>query len=359
MEYTLCFIPDKLYFIYYNYYPNDKETVMMSVPGTRRYALGRIAVLALGAAAWMMGQPAAAQQFPSKPITIIVPFAAGGASDMTARLVAKKLEESLKTTVLVDNRAGANSQIGTAAVIHAEPDGHTLLLGTTSLINNVHLYSKLPYDASRGLRPVVGIVDVPVFLAVGPRMPVSDAREFIAAAKNSRGGLNFASAGAGSTLHLSSEWLKLNAGFDATHIPHRGSGPAVVALATSVVDFSMENYGPALPQMQAKRVRLLAIGGPKRFPALPDIPTFKEVGLPDVDLSSWFVLMAPAATPDAVVQKLNQHVNDILAMPEVREKLIGIGLSPLGGSPEEMQARMRQGSRKRGAIIRSAKVSVE
>jgi tripartite-type tricarboxylate transporter receptor subunit TctC len=332
---------------------------MMFGSRSRRFSAGRIAVLVLGAAGLLMSQHAAAQQFPSKPITIIVPFAAGGASDMTARLLAKKLEESLKTNVLVDNRAGANSQIGTAAVIHAEPDGHTLLLGTTSLINNVHLYSKLPYDASHGLRPVAGVVDVPVFLAVGPKMPVADAREFIAAAKKSKGGLNYASAGAGSTLHLSAEWLKLNAGFDATHIPHRGSGPAVVALATNVVDFSLENYGPALPQMQAKRVRLLAIGGPKRFPALPAIPTFKEVGLPDVDLSSWFVLMAPAATPDGVVRKLNEHVNKILAMPDVRERLVSIGLSPLGGSPEEMQARMQQDSGKWGAIIRAAKVSVE
>lgn len=301
--------------------------------------------------------PAQAQQYPAGRITIVVPFAAGGGADITARVIAEKLTESLKQTVIVDNKAGANSQIGTGYVVNAKPDGYTLLLGTTSVVNNPHFY-KTPYDAERDLRPVVGVVDVPVFLAVGPKSTAADAREFVAAAKAANGAMNFSSAGAGSTLQLASEWLKSNAGFRATHIPHKGSGPAATALAQGEVDFSMENYGPALPHMQSKRVRILAIGAPKRFPALPDIPTFKEAGLPDSDLSSWFVLMAPAATPDNVVALLNEKVNQILQMPDVRQRLLGLGLAPMGGTSEGMRARMKEDTIKWGTVIRDANVKL-
>lgn len=312
----------------------------------------------LATSAWMaVPAPGHAQQYPSGRVTIVVPFAAGGATDITARVLAEKLSDSLKQAVIVENKAGANSQIGTGHVVNAKPDGYTLLLGTSSLINNPHFY-KTPYDASRDLRPVAGVVDVPVFLAVGPKSTARDAREFIAAAKAANGAMNYSSAGAGSTLHLASEWLKSNAGFNANHIPLRGSGPAVAALAQGEVDFSMENYGPALPHMQSKRVRLLAIGGPARFPNLPDIPTFKEAGLPDSDLSSWFVLMAPAATPDSVVATLNEKVNQILQMPDVRQRLQGLGLAPLGGTAEAMAARMKEDAAKWGTVIRTAKVTV-
>ena len=302
--------------------------------------------------------PAQAQQYPSAGrITIVVPFAPGGGADITARVIAEKLTESLKQTVIVDNKAGANSQIGTGYVINAKPDGYTLLLGTTSVVNNPHFY-KMAYDAERDLRPVVGVVDVPVFLAVGPKSTAADARAFVAAAKAANGAMNFSSAGAGSTLQLASEWLKSNAGFRATHIPHKGSGPAVAALAQGEVDFSMENYGPAVPHMQSKRVRILAIGAPKRFPALPDIPTFKEAGLPDSDLSSWFVLMAPSATPDNVVALLNEKVNQILQMPDVRQRLLGLGLAPMGGTSEGMRARMKEDTVKWGTVIRDANVKL-
>jgi tripartite-type tricarboxylate transporter receptor subunit TctC len=306
----------------------------------------------------MAASHAAAQAFPSRPVTIVVPFAAGGATDITARLVAERLTELLKQPVLVENRAGANSQIGTGYVINAKPDGHTLLMGTTSLINNIHLYPTIPYDASRELKPVVGVVEVPVFLMVGPEVKAKTAREFIAMAKDSKGALNYASAGAGSTLHLTAEWFEERVGFQATHVPQRGSGPAVVALAQGQVHFSFENYGPALPQIQAKRVRVLGIVAPKRFPALPNVPTLEEAGLPAADLASWFVLMAPAKTPDDVVATLNAKVNEILAQPEVKQRLINIGLMPMGGSPQSIVDRMRHDSGKWGSIIRSAHVKI-
>jgi tripartite-type tricarboxylate transporter receptor subunit TctC len=314
--------------------------------------------LVLGACAAAACVTAGAQNFPSRAITIVVPFAAGGATDITARLVADRLSQSMKQSVIVENKAGANSQIGTGYVINAKPDGYTLLMGTTSLINNVHLYPRIQYDASRELRPVVGVVEVPAFLMVGPTVKAKSAREFVAAAKAADGKMNFASAGAGSTLHLAAEWFKENAGFEATHVPQRGSGPAVVALGQGQVDFSFENYGPALPQIQAKHIRILAIASPKRFPTLPNVPTLEEAGIPGPDLASWFVLMAPAGTPNEVVSALNESVNEILKQPDVRERLYKIGLVPMGGSSQAVTDRMRQDSGKWGSIIRSAHVKV-
>ncbi|WP_428564874.1 Bug family tripartite tricarboxylate transporter substrate binding protein [Ramlibacter sp.] len=325
---------------------------------SNRFRKMRRALVSAAAATLALGIGVAHAQA-SRPITIVVPFAAGGATDITARLVAERLTQSLKTSVVVDNKAGANSQIGTSFVINARPDGHTLLMGTTSLINNIHLYPRIQYDASRELRPVAGVVEVPAFLMVGPNVKAKNTREFVSMAKASKGALNYASAGAGSTLHLAAEWFRNNVGFDATHVPQRGSGPAVVALAQGQVDFSFENYGPALPQIQANRLRVLAIASPKRFPSLPDVPTLKEAGIDGPDLASWFVLMAPAGTPDDVVANLNKEVNAVLAQPDVRQRLLDIGLVPLGGTPQDVTDRMRQDSGKWGSIIRTARVKVE
>lgn len=317
-------------------------------------------LLRLAAAAAAFAALAAhAQTYPSKPITIVVPFAAGGATDITARLIGTQLGEALHTTVIVDNKPGANSQIGTVAVVRAAPDGYTLLMGTTSLVNNVHFYPKMQYDASRSLMPVVGVVDVPAFLLVGPTVKETNAKDFIAMARKSNEKLNYTSAGAGSTLHLAAEWFKSNVGFKAQHVPQRGSGPAVTSLAGGEVDFSFENLGPAQPQMDAGRVRMLAIAAPKRFPTLPNVPTLKEAGLPDTDMSSWFVLMAPTGTPAPVIQTLNSEVNKALAKPEIRDRLIRLGLVPMGGTPDQLAARMQQDSGKWGAIIRAADVKLD
>ena len=324
---------------------------------SRRSALRSAAILGLSYGA-LGGLPVHAQ-LGDRPITFVVPFAPGGASDMTARLIAQEMSRSAGVPVVVENRAGANSQIGTSHVINAPADGRTLLLGTTSLINNVHLYSKLPYDASRGLIPVVGIVDVPAFLIVGPNVKEKSARDFIAMASKSGGKLFFSSAGAGSTLHLASEWFKSAVGFKAQHMPMRGSGPAATALAQGEADFSFENLGPAQPHIDSGRVRVLAIAASRRFPTLQNVPTLAEAGLPGVDLSSWFGLFAPAGTSPQVVQALNREVNKALEKPEVRDRLLKLGLVPLGGTAQDFETRMRQDSGKWGAIIRSAGVKVD
>jgi tripartite-type tricarboxylate transporter receptor subunit TctC len=304
-------------------------------------------------------QLALADAFPTRPITIVVPFAAGGGTDMVARLVAQKLRESLKTGVIIENKPGATGQIGTRQVIQSAPDGYTLLLGTTSLINNPFLFSNIPYDAMKQLRPVVSVADLSIFLAVSEKMGAQDVREFIEIAKKNKGALNYGSAGAGTTLHLSAEWLKANAGFEATHIAFKGSGQAVVALAGGQVDFNMENLGAVQSMVQSKRVRLLAIAAPKRHPILPDVPTLGESGLPDINLATWIFLMAPTGTPNDVVMLLNKAVNQILSSAEIKDKLINMGFVPTGGTPDEMLKRMNQESVQWGAIIKSAHITIE
>ena len=315
----------------------------------------KLAVVAIGMFA---AQFASAQPYPARPITIVVPFAAGGGTDIAARLLAQKLRESIKASVVVENKPGATGQIGTRHVIQSAPDGYTLLLGTTSLINNPYLFPNLPYDAMKQLRPVVSVADLSIFLAVSEKMGVQNVREFIEFAKKSKGALNYGSAGTGTTLHLSAEWLKANAGFDATHISFKGSGEAVVALAAGQVAFNMENLGPIQPMIESKRIRVLAVAAPRRHPVLPDVPTFGEAGLPEVNLATWVFLLAPTGTPDEVVTMLNAAVNQILAGAEVRDKLVSMGFVPTGGTPDDLLKRMNQESVQWGTIIKAARVTV-
>jgi tripartite-type tricarboxylate transporter receptor subunit TctC len=315
----------------------------------------RIAVALAGA---LLAQLGSAQTYPTKPLTLVVPFAAGGGTDIVARLFAERLREPLKQNVIVENRPGASAQIGNRYVVESAPDGHTLLVGTTSLINGPALFPKLPYDAEKQLRPVVSLADLPIFLAVSTKHDVKSVREFIAMAKSSAS-LNYASAGPGTSLHMSSEWLKMNGGFQATHIPFKGSSGAVVALAGGQVDFSMENLGPVLPMVQQNRVRLLAVASHQRHPQVPEVPTLGQSGLPEVNLSTWIFLMAPAATPDAVVVLLNKTANEILARREMKDKLLEQGFIGSGGSIDEMQKRMKNEAQLWGTVIRSAKITVE
>lgn len=315
--------------------------------------------IGLAALALLWGGNALADTYPSKPITMVVPFAAGGGTDLVARLVAQKLSESMKTPVLVDNRPGASSQIGTRYVVDAQPDGYTLLIGTTSLINGPYLFDKLPYDANKQLRPVASLADLSIFLAVSNKLGVKTFPAFVELAKKGKGATNYGSAGAGTTLHMSAEWLKSKAGFEATHIPFKGSGLAVAALGGGQVDFNMENLGAVLPMVQAKRVELLAIAAPKRHPVMPDVPTFGELGLPEVNLSTWIFLMAPAATPEPVVARLNREINQVLQRADVREQLLSNGFVPTGGSTADMLKRMGKENVLWSEIIKSAHITVE
>ncbi|OZI45563.1 Bug family tripartite tricarboxylate transporter substrate binding protein [Bordetella genomosp. 4] len=324
--------------------------------------LGAIAAAVCTSTAMQMGGGAALAAYPERPVTIVVPFAAGGASDITARLIARELGETLHQSFVVENKPGASTQIATRNVINSQPDGYTLLLATTSVINNAYLYKNLDYDAAKSLRPVISLVDVPAFLTVGPAMKVNTVQDFLVQARKASASntLNFGSAGTASTLHLAGEWLNQVADLKGTHIPFKGSGPAMVALASGEVGYSFENYGPALPQVQAGRAHILAIAGPERFAGLPDVPTLHEAaGLPDTNIASWFVLMAPAATPDAHVDQLNKTVNAILAKPTVQKQLLDLGLVPTGGTPDDLAARMKEDSKKWIDIIQAGHVTID
>ncbi len=314
----------------------------------------------LFALCFALAQLAGAQAYPSKPIALVVPFAAGGGTDIVARLLAERMREPLKVNVLVENRPGASAQIGNKHVVDAAPDGHTLLVGTTSLINGPALFgNKLPYDHTKQLRPVVSLADLPIVLAVNTqKWSMTTVREFVEAARKAPT-MNYGSAGPGTTLHMSAEWFKQATGVQATHIPYKGSGQSVPALAGGQVDFNMENPGPVLPMVQSGRVRFLALASPARHPAFPDLPTFKEAGLPDVNLATWIFLMAPAATPEPVVGLLNRTINDILKTPEMKDKLLQQGFVQTGGTVEAMAARMQAETELWGTVIRKAGIKVD
>lgn len=323
--------------------------------------LTRIGTVALGLllAQFAFAPAAFAQAYPTKTINLVVPFPAGGGTDIVARMIAEKLREPLKASVIVENKPGASAQIGNKYVIDAAPDGYTLLVGTTSLINGPALFPNLPYDAMKQLRPVISLADLPIFLSVSTqKYSAKTMREFIEVAKKTPN-LNYGSAGPGTTLHMSAEWFKANTGIEAVHIPFKGSGPEVVALAGGQVDFAMENLGAVQPMVQAGRVRILGVASQARHPHVPDVPTFKEAGLPEVNLATWIFLMAPAATPDAAVALLNRSINDILKMPDTREKLLAQGFVQTGGTVEEMAQRMKAEAVLWGTVIKNAHITVQ
>jgi tripartite-type tricarboxylate transporter receptor subunit TctC len=322
----------------------------------------RIAAAAAALAfAPLVPHTAFAQAWPTaKNISLVVPFAAGGGTDIVARLLAQRMSEALKTNVIVENKPGASAQIGNKYVVDAAPDGYTLLVGTTSLVNGPALFgSKLPYDHTKQLRPVISLADLPIVLAISTqKWQAKTVKEFVEAAKKTPN-LNMGSAGAGTTLHMSGEWFKLATGIQAQAVHYKGSGQSVPALAGGQVDFNMENPGPALPMVQAGRVRFLAVASHSRHPQFPDLPTFKEAGLPDVNLATWIFLMAPAATPDAIVASLNKTILEILATRDMQDKLLQQGFVQAGGTVEQHAARMKVETDLWGKVIRDANIKVD
>ena len=303
---------------------------------------------------------AQAQTYPTRTVSLVVPFPAGGGTDIVARVTAQKLSEALKGNVVVENKPGASAQIGTKYVVDAAPDGHTLLIATSSLINGPALFgSKLPYDHNRQLRPVISLADLPIFLVVNAqKFSAKTVKEFIEQAKKTPN-LNMGSAGPGTSLHMSGEWFKLATGVQSLHVPFKGSAPQVVALGGGEVDWAMENFGAVLPMVQNGRVRVLAVASPSRHPQAPDVPTFKEAGLPDVNLSTWIFVMAPAATPDAIVTLLNRTLREILLTRDMQEKLLQQGFVQSSGTVAELAARMKAETELWGRVIREANIKID
>jgi tripartite-type tricarboxylate transporter receptor subunit TctC len=318
----------------------------------RRFALG--ASLAL-VAVW-----ASAQTYPVKPIRIVVPFPPGGATDILARDVAQKLTEAWGQQVIVDNRPGAGGNIGSELVAHSAPDGYTLEMGTVGThAINASLYAKMPYDHVKDFAPVILVAGVPNVLVVNNAVPANSVAELIAYAKANPGKLNFASSGNGTSIHLSGELFKVMAGVQMTHIPYKGSAPALQDLLGGQVQLMFDNLPPSLPQIKAGKVRALAVTSLTRAPALPDVPTVAESGLPGFEASSWFGILAPAGTPPAIVAKLNAEIAKWLATPEAKEQLAKQGANAAGGTPEDFAKHIAAETAKWAKVVKDSGAKID
>jgi len=300
----------------------------------------RRALLATAAAYLaLVGTVHAQDAWPSRPIKLVVPFAAGGTSDVLARTLAEKLQGALKQTVIVDNKAGAGGVIGADSVAKAPADGYTILLGTiASHAINPALQPKMPYDALKDFAPVDLLGSISNVLLVGATQPYKTVKDLTAAAKAKPGSVAFASAGQGSSQHMSGELFKLLAGAELTHIPYKGSAPAIQDVIGGQVPMSFETVTVALPHIQSGKVRALAVTSAKRSPALPDTPTLQEAGIAGFDVASWQAIYAPAGTPPAIVQRLNAEIEKIVAMPDVKAKFETLGLQHSPNTPAEFAA---------------------
>jgi len=306
--------------------------------------------------------PAAAQApaYPTKPIRLVVPFPPAGATDILARAVAQKLTEVWGQSVVVDNRPGAGGNIGSELVARAAPDGYTLEMGTvgTHAINS-SLYAKMPYDHVKDFAPVILVAAVPNVLVVNPAVPANSVRELIAYAKANPGKLNFASSGSGTSIHLSGELFKVMAGVEMTHVPYKGSAPALQDLLGGQVQLMFDNLPPSLPQIKAGKLRALGVTTAARSPALPDVPTIAESGLPGFESSSWFGVLAPAGTPPAIIAKLNAEIAKWLATPEAKDRLVAIGANGAGGSPEDFAKHIAAETAKWAKVVKESGAKVD
>jgi len=314
------------------------------------------AVLALG---WIAPAHAADDDYPNRPVKIVVPFAPGGSTDVVARILAEKLAAELKQSFVVDNRPGAGGNIGADAVAKSAPDGYTLLMGTTGVLSiNGHLYKNLAYDPDKDFAPVSYTSLITNILVVNPDVPVRTVPELIRAAKSKPGSLTFASSGAGSSTHLSGELFKSLAGVEILHVPYRGSSQALIDVMSGQVTMLFDNAPSSLPFVQQGKLRAIAVTSTKRLPNLPDIPTIDESGVPGYESLSWSGIIAPAATPRAIINKLNAAIDRILAMEDVKQRFAALGVEPVGGPPEVFARHIRAESEKWGRLIKSANITI-
>jgi tripartite-type tricarboxylate transporter receptor subunit TctC len=298
--------------------------------------------------------------FPSRPVTLVVPFAAGGGTDTGARILAQKLGQKWGQTVVVDNKGGAAGTIGADLVAKAKADGYTLLMGNigTQAINPV-LYKKLPYDADKAFAPVALVAELPLMMMVNPNVPAKTVKEFIAYAKANPGKLSYSTSGAGGSMHLAAELFKSQSETFVLHVPYRGGGPAVGDLIAGHVQLSFATVLEAIGHVKSGRVRVLAVTGSQRVSALPDVPTLAEAGLPGFNSISWIGLLAPGGTPRDVVDKISADVREVLATDEVKTKLIELGAAPAGSTPAQFQALISSDSKRYAKLIKDKNITAE
>ncbi len=319
----------------------------------RRYLLTALATAAA------LGLPAHAQNWPDRPIKLIVPYAPGGSADIAARLVVDAWAKVLGGVMVVDNRAGAGGNLGVDAVAKAAPDGYTIGLQTVSLAINPALTPKMPYDTLKDLAPIGMVASSQHVLVVTNSLPAKDLKSLIALLKAEPGQHNFASAGAGSTFHMAAELFKATANVPLVHIPYRGGGPALVDTIGGQVSLSFPVLSAAQPQVQAGKLRALGVTGAKRSPLLPEVPTIAEAGLPGYQFETWFMVFAPATTPAPVIEKLNAALNQALATPAIQARMTREGYDPLPTTPAQARSRLAAELPVWGKLIRERGIKAD
>ena len=309
-------------------------------------------VVALLGSVLMM--PAAhAEQYPSRPIRVVVPFAPGGAVDIVARTVSLRLSDAEHQPVVVDNRGGAGGTIGTDIVAKAPPDGYTLLIGSMGVAVNAVLYPSLPYDTLKDLAPITMLAEQPNIVVVHPSVAAKNVRELIALAKAKPGQVTYASGGVGSNSHFATVLFLMMAKIDMLHVPYKGLGPAITELVGGQVQMAIPNVSTALPHVRSGKLRLLAVTTNKRFHLFPDTPTVSESGVPGYESSGWYALWAPAGTPRQILAKLNTDVTQILTSTAMKEQLAAQGLDPIPTSPEGFAKQLRVEIAKWGKVVKA------
>ena len=312
----------------------------------KRFFVGAAAALAL-ACSW-------AQTYPSKTIRIVVPFTAGSATDIMARVVGEKLQAAWGQPVVVENRPGAGGTLGATQVARSEPDGHTLVVVSTGHVVNPALYNNLQYDTLGDFAGVTPLATLPSVLVVGAGSPIKSVAELIAAARAKPGALNYASAGVGSATHVNAEKFRASANLQLTHIPFKGTPETIVETSTGRTDFMFTPILASLPAVRENRLRAIAVSTAKRSSALPNVPTVSESGLPGFAFDFWIGLLAPAKTPKPVLAKLNAEVLRIVNLPEVKERMATLGAEPMPMSPDQFDAYIKDEYNTLGAVMRSA-----
>lgn len=331
-------------------------TPVTNMPFTRPVLVRpRVAAILLAALAIASQAPAAEWQYPSRPIRFIVPVAPGGGNDIVARMIAQKLTESWGQQVVVDNRPGAAMAIGSAITAKASPDGYTMMIISVSFAINASVARKLPFDPIRDFTPVSQVARVTQILIVHPGVKARNIHGLLALAKARPGQLNYASAGNGSSTHLAMELFLGMAGIAMNHVPYKGTGPGLTDLLAGQVQVMFDAIPPTLPHLKSGRIRALAVS-PTRSPSLPDLPTIAESGLPGFEFASWFGILLPARTPARIVHKLSGELQRIVRLPEIRDRLIAMGIEPLGTTPDDLARHIKSEIAQWSKVVRERNI---
>lgn len=314
----------------------------------------------MAACLFIVAAPSGAQQYPTKPIRIVVPFAAGGATDLPARLIAPKLSEALGQPVIIENKPGAGGVLGIDSVAKAAPDGYTFVMATNGeLVMNPSIYTKLPYNPSKDLVPVSIAVESPLVMLVATSSPFNSVAHVLAAANAKPGTISFATAGTGSTSHVLTEMLALRTGTKLLHVAYKGGAPASTAIISGEVSMGLLNLGSSIAMVTSGRARALAVTSRSRVPELPSVPTLAELGVPDYADSIWVGLAAPVGVSSDIIRRISTEIAKALAAPDIRARLSQIGVQPVGSTPEEAAARIQRETPRYAEAIRQANIRAD